>query len=34
MDYRAFLIENPSVAVTLLEEVAGRLRVAQASRDH
>jgi CRP-like cAMP-binding protein len=33
MDYRAFLIENPSVAVTLLEGVAGRLRVAQASRD-
>ena len=25
MDFRAFLIENPSVAVTVLEGVAGRL---------
>ena len=25
MDFHAFLIENPSVAVTILEEVAQRL---------
>jgi CRP-like cAMP-binding protein len=29
MDFRAFLIENPSVAVTLLEGVAERLHEAQ-----
>jgi hypothetical protein len=31
MDFRAFLIENPSVAVTVLEGVASRLAAAQAS---
>jgi CRP-like cAMP-binding protein len=31
IDFRAFLIENPSVAVTVLEGVAGRLASAQAS---
>jgi CRP-like cAMP-binding protein len=31
MDFRAFLIENPSVAVTVLEGIAGRLAAAQAS---
>ena len=29
MDFHPFLIENPSVAVTLLEEVAQRLNAAQ-----
>jgi CRP-like cAMP-binding protein len=33
IDYRAFLIENPSVAVTLLEGVAGRLAAAQTSHE-
>ena len=34
MDFRAFLIENPSVAVTVLEGVAGRLAAAQAPGEH
>lgn len=29
MDFHPFLIENPSVAVTILEEVAQRLNAAQ-----
>jgi len=33
MDFRAFLIENPSVAVTLLEGIAERLHEAQDQLD-